>query len=86
MLGIDCHLILRTKDVKSDIGLEGNLLIDQLVNAKISLVNLTDYKKYGQTKLLDILADKLKTKVKALRSPSWWIERNWSLGLYGVCP
>jgi len=59
MIGLDCHLILRTKDVNNEIGLEGNLLIDQLVNAKISLVSIVDYKKHGQKKLLDILADKL---------------------------
>ncbi len=42
-LGLDCHLFLRTTDTRSDPGLAGNLLLDRLVGASISLVTPDEY-------------------------------------------
>lgn len=65
MLGLDCYLILRhTESLDKSIGFDGNLLIDRFVNAKIRLVTLEEYKKYGSDNLIKQLGEELKKEGK----------------------
>lgn len=61
MVGLESNLLLRTKEKnqqKSTI-LEGNMLLNQLVNANIYLVSRQEYAAHGQYQLLEILKNKL---------------------------
>lgn len=63
-LGLDCYLILRTSRtvVEDDPGLEGNLLVERLVGAHVSLVSKEEYVQLGSVALGELLAEKLKAE------------------------
>ncbi|KAH8933317.1 hypothetical protein BDL97_18G024200 [Sphagnum fallax] len=63
-IGLDSYLILRTNrtEVEDDPGLTGNLLVERMVGAHVSLVSKEEYVKYGSVMLGNLLADKLKSQ------------------------
>lgn len=65
-LGLDSYLILRTSRtvVDKDPGLEGNLLVERMVGAHVSLVSKEEYVKLGSVALGELLAKKLKAEGK----------------------
>lgn len=61
LLHMDAHLILRTSRlaVDDDPGLDGNLLVERMVGAKIHLVTKEEYSRFGQKNLGEELVAKL---------------------------
>jgi D-cysteine desulfhydrase len=49
-------------EVEDDPGLTGNLLVERMVGAHVSLVSKEEYVKYGSVMLGNLLADKLKSQ------------------------
>ncbi|CAI5971881.1 unnamed protein product [Closterium sp. NIES-64] len=61
LAGLEAHLILRTSRALagSDPGLEGNLLVERMVGAKVHLVTKEEYAKHGSEHLGKVLAERL---------------------------
>lgn len=61
---LDCYLILRTSRtvVEQDPGLEGNLLVERMVGAHVSLVSKEEYVQLGSVGLGKLLTEKLKAE------------------------
>ena len=59
MVGLDSHLILRGPKDSVDPGVDGNLLIERMVGAKVYLVTKEEYARYGQTRLGEALVEEL---------------------------
>ncbi|CAI5507873.1 unnamed protein product [Closterium sp. Naga37s-1] len=61
LAGLEAHLILRTSRAlaDSDPGLEGNLLVERMVGAKVHLVTKEEYAKHGSEHLGKVLAERL---------------------------
>jgi len=57
-LGLDSHILLRTKNTTDDPGFTGNLLLDRLVGANIHLITHAQYRKRAQ--LMEELAQHLR--------------------------
>lgn len=63
-LGLEPHLILRTRDAPEDVGLEGNLMFDRMVGSSIYTVTPSTYAQIGSFNLIEQLADQLREKGK----------------------
>ncbi|CAI5496655.1 unnamed protein product [Closterium sp. Naga37s-1] len=61
LAGLEAHLILRTSRAlaDSDPGLEGNLLVERMVGARVHLVTKEEYAKHGSEHLGKVLALRL---------------------------
>lgn len=61
MLGLECHLILRTSRtrVDDDPGLVGNLLVERMAGAHVHLVSKEEYARVGQVRLAHLLSEQL---------------------------
>ncbi|CAI7773198.1 unnamed protein product, partial [Closterium sp. NIES-53] len=61
LAGLEAHLILRTSRAlaDSDPGLEGNLLVERMVGARVHLVTKEEYAKHGSEHLGNVLAQRL---------------------------
>ncbi|CAI5468479.1 unnamed protein product [Closterium sp. Yama58-4] len=61
LAGLEAHLILRTSRALagSDPGLEGNLLVERMVGARVHLVSKEEYAKHGSEHLGKVLAERL---------------------------
>jgi D-cysteine desulfhydrase len=59
MLGLDAHLVLRGPQGIDDPGVDGNLLIERMVGAKVYLVTKEEYARHGQEKLGKALVEQL---------------------------
>ncbi|CAI5469853.1 unnamed protein product [Closterium sp. Yama58-4] len=61
LAGLEAHLILRTSRALagSDPGLEGNLLVERMVGARVHLVTKEEYAKHGSEHLGRVLAERL---------------------------
>jgi len=66
MVGLEPHLILRTKNIQGDhdLGLKGNLLFDRFVGSSIYTVTPGEYGRFGQEKIVDNVMNNLQQQGK----------------------
>lgn len=59
-IGMEPHIILRTDSLPSQLGIEGNLLIEHIIGCKVWLATLSDWRKHGSDKLVEHISSKLR--------------------------